>query len=76
MDAHFDYNKSDLQSGVLPVLSQDFNELKATVKQFPDAKFVVEGHCDEKGSGECKLALCDRRAIAVREFLIQIGNPA
>jgi peptidoglycan-associated lipoprotein len=75
IDAHFDYNKSDLQSGALSALSQDVNELKAALKEFPNARFVIEGHCDERGSAEYKLALCDRRAIVVREFLIQVGIP-
>ena len=42
-------------------------------RQYPDVNFVVEGHCDERGSEEYNLALGDRRAIAVRDYLIQLG---
>jgi peptidoglycan-associated lipoprotein len=76
MDAHFDYNKFDLQSGALSALSQDSNELRVPLQKFPNAKFVVESCCDQRGSAEYKLALCDRRATVVREFLVQIGIPA
>jgi peptidoglycan-associated lipoprotein len=42
-----------------------------------DATFtiVIEGHCDERGSEEYNLALGDRRALAVKEFLVQLGVP-
>ena len=34
---------------------------------------IVEGHCDERGSAEYNLALGERRALAVRAFLIGLG---
>ena len=37
---------------------------------------TVEGHCDERGSEEYNLALGDRRANAVRRYLIDLGVPA
>ena len=33
----------------------------------------VEGHCDERGSGEYNVALSDRRAMAVRDYLMVLG---
>ncbi|MBN2496138.1 MAG: peptidoglycan-associated lipoprotein Pal [Deltaproteobacteria bacterium] len=33
----------------------------------------IEGHCDERGSTEYNLALGERRALAVRNYLIQLG---
>ena len=41
----------------------------------PTFTIVIEGHCDERGSEEYNLALGDRRAIAVKEFLVQLGVP-
>lgn len=34
---------------------------------------VIEGHCDERGTSEYNLALGDRRANAVREYLVSLG---
>lgn len=34
---------------------------------------IVEGHTDERGSREYNLALGERRALAVREYLITMG---
>ena len=34
---------------------------------------VLEGHCDERGSAEYNLGLGDRRATAVKEFLVGLG---
>lgn len=38
---------------------------------------IVEGHGDERGSREYNIALGERRALAVRQYLIQLGvNPS
>ena len=37
---------------------------------------LIEGHCDERGTGEYNLALGDRRATAARDFLVNLGVPA
>jgi peptidoglycan-associated lipoprotein len=34
---------------------------------------IVEGHCDERGSREYNMALGERRALAVRAYLIGLG---
>jgi peptidoglycan-associated lipoprotein len=40
-----------------------------------NAKWVItiEGHCDERGTAEYNLALGERRAIAVKTFLVSLG---
>ena len=43
------------------------------LSQNPSRSIVVEGHCDERGTREYNLALGDRRANAVREYLISVG---
>lgn len=37
---------------------------------------IVEGHCDERGSNEYNLALGERRALAVRAYLVGLGIDA
>ena len=51
-------------------------ELQKAVTYFnenPDANALIEGHTDTDGDAEANLLLSDRRARAVREFLIQQG---
>ena len=76
LDAYFDYDKADLRTDAQSALNTDSSELRSLLKEFPNAKFVVEGNCDERGSPEYNLALGDRRAKAALEFLTQIGLPA
>lgn len=41
-----------------------------------DYRAVIEGHADEQGTREYNLALGQRRANAVREYLVSRGVPA
>ncbi len=42
----------------------------------PNSDLLVEGHCDERGTPEYNRALGERRALALREYLIKAGvNP-
>ena len=46
------------------------------LKENPDIKLTIEGHCDERGTIEYNLALGERRANAVKNYLINYGiNP-
>ena len=71
-DVLFDYDKSEIKSDMASILQGNVNWLKAN----PNAKVTIEGHCDERGSEEYNLGLGDRRAIAVKEYLISQGIPA
>ena len=42
----------------------------------PRLRLIVEGHCDERGSAEYNLALGERRALAIRAYLIGLGIAA
>jgi peptidoglycan-associated lipoprotein len=48
----------------------------AWLQKYPSVKLVVEGHCDERGTREYNLALGDRRAYAVKEYLVSLGVDA
>jgi len=43
------------------------------IKQVPGVIIQVAGHCDGRGTQEYNLALGERRALAVRQYLIQLG---
>jgi peptidoglycan-associated lipoprotein len=68
---HFDYDKADIRPDQIARLQND----AAWLKQHPGVKFTVEGHCDDRGSEEYNLGLGDRRANAVKEYLVKQGVP-
>ncbi len=68
-DIFFDYDKADLGAESRTILEQNARWFR----QFPGAKLVVEGHCDERGTEEYNLALGDRRAQATKEYLVELG---
>lgn len=49
------------------VASADF------LKKHPKARLVIEGYCDERGSGEYNLVLGEKRARETRQFLMDLG---
>jgi len=75
-DAYFDYDKHSLRPDAIKALEADSTELRNILKNYPDYKLTVEGHCDERGSQQYNLALGDARANAAKDYLVQIGIPA
>lgn len=45
------------------------------MNRFPEIKVEVEGHCDDRGSSEYNLALGERRAFAIRRYMVTAGLP-
>jgi peptidoglycan-associated lipoprotein len=74
-DAYFDYNKHTLRPDAETALRSDAQTLSEIVRQYPDFKLTVEGHCDERGSGEYNMALGDARAKQTQEYLSSMGLP-
>ena len=75
-DAYFDYDKHDIRPDAQKTLADDAHTLAEILKDYPDYKLTVEGHCDERGSEEYNLALGDARAKQAKEFLVSLGIPA
>jgi peptidoglycan-associated lipoprotein len=46
------------------------------MKRWASTKVMVEGHADSRGTNEYNLALAERRAGAVRDYLVSLGIPA
>jgi peptidoglycan-associated lipoprotein len=46
------------------------------LQRYPSIRIMVEGHCDERNTREYNLALGERRAYAVRDYLIFLGIEA
>jgi peptidoglycan-associated lipoprotein len=69
LDVHFDYNSFTLSSDAKMLLEQKAQWLSMN----PDVDAQIEGHCDERGTTAYNLALGERRANAVRQYMIALG---
>lgn len=68
----FAFDKSDLQ----PDARATVEGWAQFLREYPSVTFTIEGHCDERGTREYNLALGERRASAVRNYLVALGiNP-
>ncbi len=72
-DAYFDYNKHTLRPDAETALRSDAQTLSEIIRQYPDFKLTVEGHCDERGSEEYNMALGDARAKQTKDYLATMG---
>ena len=66
---HFDYNAAELKHNELTALQRVSRCLKAEHA----LQVTVEGHADERGTDEYNLALGDRRATSVQQYLETLG---
>jgi peptidoglycan-associated lipoprotein len=71
-DAYFDLDKADIRPDARTALSKTAEFLR----NYPQIKATIEGHCDERGSTEYNLGLGDRRATAVKQYLVSLGISA
>jgi peptidoglycan-associated lipoprotein len=71
-DAYFDFNKADVRPDARQALAKTADFLR----NYPQIRVTIEGHCDERGSTEYNLALGDRRAGAVKQYLVSLGISA
>ncbi len=71
-DAYFDYDSAQIRPDARQALQRTADFLKG----YPNTRLTIEGHCDERGSTEYNLALGQRRANAVKEYLVSLGIPA
>ena len=69
---NFDFDKSDIRKEDLP----DLEKAAAFVKKYPDSKVSVEGHTDSRGTDKYNLKLSQRRADAVKKYLVSKGEKA
>ncbi|MCL2029440.1 MAG: OmpA family protein [Deltaproteobacteria bacterium] len=66
-DLFFDFDRADLKPGA----SQELDRVAKVLTDFPETAIRVEGHTDAKGSVEYNQALSERRALSVKDALIQ-----
>jgi peptidoglycan-associated lipoprotein len=68
----FEFDSAEMSSEGQSVLAKNAE----TMKQFPTWIVSIEGHCDERGTAEYNLALGERRALSVRQYLVSLGIAA
>ena len=67
---YFDYDMSNIREDQRSALDENASKLR---EYQPEDMVVVEGHCDERGTIEYNLALGERRAQAVKNYLVDAG---
>lgn len=71
-DLFFDFDQAAIRPELRRILDQNVRWLQ----EHPNARITVEGHCDERGTVEYNLALGDRRARVVKQYLEAAGIPS
>ncbi len=66
---YFDHNEYVIREGENEKIVKNAKWLKAN----PQAKIVLSGHCDERGTAEYNVAQGQKRAQAVKAFLLRLG---
>jgi peptidoglycan-associated lipoprotein len=70
-DVLFDYDRATLRDDGRSAASRNADYMK----RWPSVRVTVEGHADARGTSEYNLALGERRATAVKEYLVSLGVP-
>ncbi len=70
-DVSFVYDSTDLSDAARAILQKDVDWMK----KWTTTKVMVEGHADNRGTNEYNLALGERRADAVRDYMVSLGIP-
>ena len=68
----FNYDSSELDTDAQELLQDQV----AWLKQYSDVSVIIEGHCDERGTREYNLALGEKRAQSVKNYIINLGISA
>ena len=66
---YFAYDSSQVTAGE----QTKVEAVSQYLRQNPNTAVIVEGHCDERGSLEYNLSLGERRALAIRAYLTELG---
>jgi len=68
----FDSGKASFQKQTYPVLIS----IAAILKEYPSAKFSIEGHTDNTGTAASNQKLSEERATSVKNYLVENGIAA
>jgi peptidoglycan-associated lipoprotein len=68
-DVHFDLDDWTIGDEGRVILQKN----AAWLQRWTSTRITIEGHCDDRGTGEYNVALGERRANAVKEYLSSLG---
>jgi peptidoglycan-associated lipoprotein len=71
-DVYFDLDESTIREDARGPLQKNADWMK----RWASTRITVEGHCDERGTAEYNLALGERRASSVKQYLVSLGITA
>lgn len=66
---YFDYDKFELTPEDLDIMSNNAEQMWS----HPRTIVLIQGHCDERGTEEYNLALGEKRAREVKDYLVKYG---
>ncbi|OGP25413.1 MAG: peptidoglycan-associated lipoprotein [Deltaproteobacteria bacterium GWB2_42_7] len=73
LTVYFDFDRFTIRDDMQSVFEKNAEWLKKN----SNVKIRIEGHCDERGTNEYNIALGERRAQSIREYLVNYGiNPS
>jgi len=67
LNVEFEFNKAVVRA----IYGDELGAIASAMKAHDDIELVLEGHTDSKGSDDYNLALSERRAVAVKAWLVQ-----
>ena len=67
---YFDFDQYVIRGDAVSTLQENAQLLSA---QYQDSSVLIEGHCDERGTTDYNLVLGERRAQAVKDYLVDLG---
>ena len=68
---YFEFDSTQLSAQARDELAR----LARWMQRHPEATAQIEGHCDERGTTEYNVALGERRAQTIRDYLVRLGVP-
>jgi peptidoglycan-associated lipoprotein len=66
---YFDFDRAAVRPGE----ASKVETVAAQLKEKSENKLLIDGHCDERGTEEYNRALGERRALSLREYLVNLG---
>jgi len=73
---YFDFDKYEIREDSAAILKGDAAWIKANLDKGEFEQIKIEGHCDERGTNKYNQVLGEKRADAVKAFLVDEGVPA
>ncbi|MGH9389600.1 MAG: OmpA family protein [Vicinamibacteria bacterium] len=66
---YFDYDRYELKEDAVQALKDNAQTLLSN----PNARILIQGSCDERGTNEYNLALGEKRGNVARDYLVSLG---